>query len=166
MPREECACRDKYDVPAPTVRRDKNDIDGLHYIVRNDLEELSPTQREIIHEPHFEEQPRDESAARRGMSPSTYDNHRKASCSRVRDQITAVVDCCAGINLPAWDDRIEEMNQWHAARQRRRASLTKEKRSSSGRDRSNFEGDPSNSRGDAEKNARARDCSICVSTKS
>jgi hypothetical protein len=78
----------------------------------------------------------------------------------------AVVDSCTDIDLPDWYDRIEEMNNRHAARKRRRASREIEKRSSSGGDRSNFEGDRSNSRGDADKNGRARDDAVAVTTES
>ena len=130
------------------------------------MEELSQTQREIIHEAYFEEQPRDEIAARRGISLNTHDNHRKAACRTLRDSMMAVVDFCADIELPDWYDRIEEMNEQHASRQRPRASSKKENRSTFGGDRSNFEGDRSNSRGDAEKNAGARDASVGVTTKS
>jgi RNA polymerase sigma factor (sigma-70 family) len=138
----------KYDAPAPTVRRDKDDLNGLHYILRNHMEDLSPTQREIIEETYFDEQSRDEIAARRGISLNTYDNHRKAACQKLRDSMMAVVDFSADIDLPDWYDRVEEMNKRHAARQRRRVSRKKEKRSSSGGDRSKFEGDRSKSRGD------------------
>jgi hypothetical protein len=137
------------------------------------MEELSQTQREMIHDAHFEEQPQDEIAARRVISLNTYDNHWKAACRRLRDSMTAVVDSCADTELPDWYDRLEEMNKRHAARQRRRASRKKEKCSSSGGDRcnfegdrSNFEGDRSNSRRNRDKNARARDLSVAVTTKS
>jgi hypothetical protein len=58
------------------------------------------------------------------------------------------------------------MNKRHAARQRRRAARKKENRSSSGGDRSNFEDDWSNSRGDADENARAPDYSVELTTES
>jgi RNA polymerase sigma factor (sigma-70 family) len=156
----------KYDAPAPTVRRDKDDLNGLHDILRNHMEDLSPTEREIVEETYFQEQPRDEIAARRGISLNTYDNHRKAACRKLRDSMMAVIDFSTDIDLPDWYDRIEEMNKRHSARQRRRASRKKENRSSSGGDRSKFEGDRSNSRGDREKNERARDEPIAVATES
>lgn len=163
----------KYDAPAPTVRDAQDDLDGLHNILCNHMEELSQTQREIIQETYFEEQPRDEIVARRGISSNTYDNHRKAACSRLRDSMMAVVDFATDIDLPVWYDRIEEMNKRHAARQRRRASRKNAKCSSSGGDHSNFEGDHSNfegdrsnSGGDAAKNGRARDDLVRVATKS
>lgn len=156
----------------PTVRRDEDDLNGLRYIIRKHLAELSQTQREIIQEAFLEEQPRDAIAARRGINLNIYDNHRKAASRTLRDAMTAVVDLCADTDLPDWYDRIEEMNKRHAASHRRRASRKKEKRSSSGDDRSNFEGDRSNfegdrtnSREDRDKNARAPDLSVVVATK-
>jgi RNA polymerase sigma factor (sigma-70 family) len=156
----------KYDMPAPTVRRPQDDLNGLHYILRSHLEDLSQTQREIIHEAYFEEQPRDEIAERRGISVYTYDNHRKAACQKLRDSMMAVVDLLSDLDLSDWYDRIEEMSKRHAASQRRRASRKKEKRSSSRGDRIDFEGDRSNSRGAADTNARARDESEPVAAES
>jgi hypothetical protein len=151
------------------------------------MEELSQTQREILHEADVEEQPQDEIAARRGISLNTYDNHRKAACRTLRDSMPVVVDFSTDIDLPGWYDRIEEMNERHAARQRRLASRKKQNPSTSGGDRSNFEGDRSNfegdrsnfegdrsnfegdrsnSRGAREKNGRARDKSVRVATES
>jgi hypothetical protein len=130
------------------------------------MEELSQTQREMIHDAHFEEQPQDEIAARRVISLNTYDNHWKAACRRLRDSMTAVVDSCADTELPDWYDRLEEMNKRCGARQRRRASRKKENRSNSGGDRSNFEENQSNSRGAREKKGRAPDVSVAVTTES
>jgi DNA-binding CsgD family transcriptional regulator len=148
------------------VRRAKDDLNGLHDILRSHLEDLSPTQREIILETYFEEQSRDDIAERRGISLNTYDNHRKAACSRLRDSMMAVVEFSTDIDLPDWYDRIEEMSKRHAARQRRRASCKKEKRSTAEGDRSNFEGDRFNSRGNRKKNARVADDSIVLPTES
>ena len=156
----------KYNAPAPTLRRAGDDLDGLHYILRSHVEELAQTQREIIHDAYFEEQPREEIAARRGISLNTYDNYRKAACRRLRDSMTAVGDRSTVIDLPDWYDRLEEMNERHAARQRRRASSKKEKRSNSGGERSNFEENQSNSRGAREKNGRAPGTSVGVTTES
>jgi DNA-directed RNA polymerase specialized sigma24 family protein len=156
----------EYDAPAPTVRRARDDLDGLHYILRCHMEDLSQTQREIIEEAYFQQLSRNDIAARHGISLNTYDNHRKAACRKLRDSMMAVVDFATDIDLPDWYDRIEEMNKRHAARQRRRASRKKVNRSNSGGDRSNFEGDRSNFRRDADKNARARDLSVAVATKS
>ena len=139
----------KYDAPVPTVRRAEDDLDGLHYILRSHMDDLSQAEREIIDEAYFQEQPRNKIAARRGISLNTYDNQRKAACRKLRDSMMAVVDFCHDMDLPGWYDRIEDMSKRYAARQRRRASGAKVNRSSSGGDRSNFEGDPSNSRGDA-----------------
>jgi DNA-binding CsgD family transcriptional regulator len=149
----------KYDEPAPSFSRAKDDLNGLHYILRNHFDGPSQTQREIILATYFEGQSRDEIAARRGISLNTHDSHRKAACSRLRDSMIAVVDFSTDIDLPDWYDRIEEMS-------RRYASGKKEKRSSSGGDRSNFEDDRSNSRRDRDKHARARDRSIVVGTES
>ena len=92
--------RGKYDVPAPTVRRAQDDLNGLHCILRNHIEDLSQTQREIIQETYFEGQSRDEIAARRGIGRNTYDNHRKAACQRLRDAMMAVVDFCNDKDFP------------------------------------------------------------------
>ena len=128
----------KYDAPVTTVWSDNDDINGLHYILRNHMEDLSQTQREIIEETYFQGEPRHEIAARRGISMYTYDNHRKAACSKMRESLMAVVDGFRDIDLPYWYDRVAEMNTRHAAKQRRRAARKKEKPSSSGGDHSNF----------------------------
>jgi DNA-directed RNA polymerase specialized sigma24 family protein len=141
--------RGTYDAPAPTVRGAKDDLNGLHDILRSHMEDLSQTQREIIDEAYFKELPRDEIAARRGISLNTYDNHKKAACRKLRDSMMAVAAFSTDIDLPDWYDRIEEMGKRHAARQQRRASRKKEIRSSAGGDRSKFEDDASNSRRDA-----------------
>lgn len=163
----------KYDAPAPTVRRAQNDLNGLHYILRSHMDDLSPTEREIIDETYFQELSRDEIATRRGISLNTYDNHRKAACRKLRDSMTAIVDFFPDLDLPDWYDRVEEMSKRHAASQRRRASRKKVKRSSSRGDRSNFEGDcsnferdQSNPRGIAEQNAGAADDSVVLATES
>ena len=128
----------KYDESAPTVRRAKDELDGLHDVLRNHLDDLSQTQREIIDDAYFHEEARHEIAARRGISMYTYDNHRKAACSKMRESLMAVVDGFRDIDLPYWYDRVAEMNTRHAAKQRRRAARNKEKPSSSGGDHSNF----------------------------
>ena len=156
----------KYDAPAPTVRRAKDDLNGLHDILRSHMEELSQTQREIILDTYFEGQSREEIAARRGITLNTYDNHRKAACAKLRDSMMAVVDFLPDLDLPDWYDRVEEMSKRHAASQRRRASRRKEIRSSSGGDRSSFEDDHSSSRCDAEGNAGAADESAPVAIES
>jgi DNA-binding CsgD family transcriptional regulator len=121
----------KYGARAPTVRRARDDLDRLHYILRSHMQELTQTEREISHDAYFEEHARYEIAARRGISLSSCDNHWKAACRKLRDSMMAVVDSCTDIDLPDWYGRIEEMNKRHVARQRRRASRKKEKRSSS-----------------------------------
>jgi len=130
--------RGKYDAPVTTGPRDNDDINGLHYILRNHLEDLSQTQREIIDETYFQEEPRHEIAARRGISMYTYDNHRKAACSKMRESLMAVVDFSTDIDLPDWYDRVGEMNTRHVLKQRRRAARKREKRSTSGGDHSTF----------------------------
>ena len=153
-------------MPAFTVRRAEDDLEGLHDVLHGHRDDLSETQRETIDETSFHEEPRHRIAERRGITMNTFDNHRKASCSTLRDAMTAVVDFCAYIDLPDCYDRIAETNERYAARKPRRAFRKKEKRSSSGGDRSNFEGDASNSRRDADKNARAADLSVGLTTKS
>lgn len=140
--------RGKYDAPAPTVQRAKDDLNGLHYILRSHMEDLTEAEREIIDETYFQEETRHVIAERRGISLNTYDNQRKAGCRKLRESMMAVADFSAEIDLPDWYDRAEEMNKRCAAKQRRRACNKKEKRSKVGGDRSNFEDDPSNSRGD------------------
>jgi RNA polymerase sigma factor (sigma-70 family) len=140
----------KYDAPAPTVQCAEDDPNALYYILRNHMEDLSPTQREIFIETYFEEQPREEIAARRGISLNTYDNHRKAACSKLCASIMGVVDLATHIDLPDWYVRIGKMIKRHAAKQQRRASSKKEKCSNSGGKRSNSGGERSNSRGEAE----------------
>jgi DNA-directed RNA polymerase specialized sigma24 family protein len=156
----------KYDAPAPAVRRAKDDLNGLHDILLSHMEDLSPTQREIILETYFEEQSREDIAERRGISLNTYDNHRKAACSKLRDSMMAVVEFSTDIDLPDWYDRIEEMSKRHAARQRRRASRKKEKRSTAEGDRPRFEGDRSKSRRNRERNARVAEDSVVLTTES
>jgi RNA polymerase sigma factor (sigma-70 family) len=141
---------DMYDAPAPTMRRAKDDLNGLHDILLSHMEDLSQAEREIIHEAYFEEQPRDEIAARRGISLNTYDNHRKAACRKLRDSMMEVVDFATDIDLPDWYDRIAKMSKRHAAKQRRRASRKKENRSNSEGNPSNLEGDRPNRRADAD----------------
>jgi len=139
-----------YDAPAPAVRRAKDDLDGLHHILHNHMEDLSETQREILLEAYFEEQSPDEIAARRGITLNTYHNHRKAALNKLRESLMEVVDFCNDdIDLPGWYDRVEEMNKRHSARQRRRAARKQENHSKSGGNRSRFEGDASRSRRDA-----------------
>ena len=139
----------KYDAPAPTVRRAEDDLNGLHYILRNHIEDLSQTEREIIEETYFQGASRHEIAARRGISLNTYDNHKKAACRKLRESLMAIVDGFSDLDLPQWYDRAGEMNERHSARQRRRAACKKENRSNFEGDGSNFEGDASNSRRDA-----------------
>jgi len=113
------------------------------------MDDLSPTQRDIIDETAFQEAPRHKIAARSGITVNTYHNHRKAAFNTLRDSMMAVVDFSTDIDPPDWYDRIAEMNKRNTARQRRCAANKQENRSSSGGDRSNFEGDASNSRRDA-----------------
>ncbi|MFL5612480.1 MAG: RNA polymerase sigma factor [Gemmatimonadaceae bacterium] len=138
----------KYDAHAPTVQRATDDLNGLCYIIHSHMEDLSQTQREIIDEAYSKELPRDEIVARRGISPNTYDNHKKAAFRKLRDSMTAVAASTTDIDLRDWYDLIEEMSKRHAAKQQRRASRKKEKRSSAGGDRSKVEDDASNSRRD------------------
>lgn len=165
--------RGNYDASAPAVRRAKHDLNGVHDILRSHLDDVSQTQRDITLEAYFEEQSPDKIVGRRGSSLNDRDNHRKAPCSRLRDSITSVVDSCADRYLRAWYDRVEEMNEQHAASQRRRAARNRENRSSFGGDCSNFGGDPSNfegdasnSRSDAEKIGHAPGDSVLVTTES
>jgi len=163
----------KYDAPAPTVRRAKDDFDGLHDILGDHLEEMSQTQREVIDDEFLEGRTGAKIAARRGIRMNSCDTQRRAAFLTRRDSMTTVADLSTVIDLPNGYGRIEEMSKRDAARKRRRATGKKENRSSSRGDRSNFEadrssfeGDASNSRRDAEQNVRAGDVSVALPPKS
>jgi DNA-directed RNA polymerase specialized sigma24 family protein len=138
----------KYDAPAPTERRAKDDVDELYQIIRCHLDDLSHARREIIVETFFEGRKRAEVAARHGISVYTYDNHLQAAFRSLRDSMTQVVDISSDLDRPHWYDVVEKLSERHAAARLRRVSGKKGKRSTSEGDRSNFEGDRSNFEGD------------------
>jgi len=158
--------RGKYDALAPTVRRAKDDFDGLHDILGDHLEEMSQTQREVIDDEFLEGRTGAKIAARRGIRMNSCDTQRRAAFLTRRDSMTTVADLSTVIDLPNGYGRIEEMSKRDAARKRRGAAGKKENRSTFGGDRSSFEGDASNSRGDAHKNERAGDVSVAFPTES
>jgi len=146
----------EYDAPAPIERREKDDLDELNRILRAHLADLSPTQREIIDETFFMKRKRAVVAARRGISPSTYDNHLQAAFRALRESMTDVVDVSTDVDRSVWYDRIEELRERHAVKRLRRVSAKKGKRSTSGGERSNLEGERSNLGGERSNSAHER----------
>jgi DNA-directed RNA polymerase specialized sigma24 family protein len=92
--------RGKYDAPAPTVRRAEDDLDGIHHILGDHLEDVPQTQREIIADEFFEGWKGANIAERRGISANTSDTHRKAAFRTRRDSITTVPDFSTEIDHP------------------------------------------------------------------
>ena len=138
----------KYDAPAPTQRRDKDDLDALHQILQNHLEDLSQMQYEIIVETFFEKRKRAEIAARHGISVSTYDNHLQAAFRSLRGSLKGVVDIARGMDISPWYDLVDELLERHVAAQRHRVSRKKG-------ERSNCEGERSTATRERGKNSRA-----------
>jgi len=128
-----------YDAPVPTVSRDKDDLNGLHYILRNHMEDLSQTQREILVESFFKEEKRADIAARRGITESTYDNHRQAAFKALRESLAVDVEVSTGIDRSTWYDLVEELIERRAASLRGRSSSKKGKRPNSERKGGNLE---------------------------
>ena len=137
-----------YDAPVPSVRRDKDDLNGLHYILRTHMEDLSQTQREILVESFFKEEKRADIAARRGITESTYDNHRQAAFKALRESLAVDVEVSTGIDRSAWYDLVEELIERRAASLRGRSSSKKGKRPNLERKRGNLEGKRRNPRGE------------------
>ena len=134
---------------------DSADLDELHEILRNHLEDLSQTQYDIIVETFYEKRKRAEVAARHGISVSTYDNHLQAAFRTLRASLKGVVDISRDMDLSPWYDRAEELLERHAAAQLRRVPGKNGKPSSSEGEGRNIEGDRSNIERDRGKSARA-----------
>lgn len=125
------------------ARRPLDDLHNLNNILRSQLDKLPPAQREIIEETFFEGRTRAQIVARRGISTSTYDNHLQAAYRALRSAMMEVVKTSKGADRPSWYDLVEVLNERHAAKQRRRTSREKGKRSTSQPERSTFKGEAS-----------------------
>jgi RNA polymerase sigma factor (sigma-70 family) len=130
----------QYDAPAAAARRDQDDVNQLHQILKRHLDDRSQAQREILVERFYKEGKRADIAARRGISASTYDNHRQAAFKALRDSLAADVNKSTGVDRSIWYDRIEELIERRAAREQGRSASTKGKRSSSEGKSGTFEG--------------------------
>jgi hypothetical protein len=116
---------------------------NLNTILRSQLGKFPPAQRKIIEETFFDGRTRAQIVARRGISASTYDNHLQAAYRALRTAMMEVVKSFKGADRPCWCDLVEVLNERHAAKQRRRTSCEKGKRSTSQHERSSFKGEAS-----------------------
>jgi len=119
----------------------RNEISSV--ILRSQLDKLPPAQREIIEETFFEGRTRAQIVARRGISTSTDDNHLQAANRALRTAMMEVVKSSKRADRPYWYDLVEVLNERHAAKQLRRKSREKGKRSTSQHERSSFKGEAS-----------------------
>jgi hypothetical protein len=117
----------KYDAPAATSRREQDDVEQLRHILERHLDNLSQARREILVESFFGEGKRADIAARRGITVSTYDNHRQAAFKALRESLTADVEASTGVDRSIWYDRVEELIERRAARLRGGSSSDKHK---------------------------------------
>jgi DNA-binding CsgD family transcriptional regulator len=141
---------------APVPRRPLDDLDTLNTILRSQLDKLSPAQREIIEETFLEGRTRAQIVARRGMSTSTHDNHLQAAYRALRRAMMDVVKTSKGADRPSWYDLVEVLNERHAAKQLRRTSCEKGKRSTSQHERSSSQHERSSFTGEASTGAPER----------
>jgi len=77
---------------------------------------------------------------RRGISESTYDNDLQAAYRSLRTGMMAVVETSTDFDRPYWYDLVETLNGRHTARELRRTSRKKGKRSTYQHERSSFTG--------------------------
>jgi Zn-finger nucleic acid-binding protein len=117
----------KYDAPAAKSRREQDDVEQLRHILERHLDKLSQARREILVESFFGEGKRADIAARRGITVSTYDNHRQAAFKALRESLAADVEASTGIDRSIWYDRVEELIERRAARLRGGSSSDKHK---------------------------------------
>jgi DNA-directed RNA polymerase specialized sigma24 family protein len=136
-----------YDAPTAASRRDQDDLDQLHQILELHLDDLSDAQREILVESFFEAGKRADIAARRGITKSTYDNHRQAAFKALRESLALDVEVSTGIDRSIWYDHVEELLERRAARLRGLSSSKKGKRSNPKRESANPEGKRDNPEG-------------------
>ena len=80
---------------------------------------------------------------RRGISASSYDNHLQAAYRALRTAMMEVVEISTAFDRPSWYDLVDILNKRHAAKQLRRQSPRKGKRSTSQHERSAFTGEAS-----------------------
>ncbi|HZI42694.1 MAG TPA: hypothetical protein VFD67_13345, partial [Gemmatimonadaceae bacterium] len=80
---------------------------------------------------------------RRAISESTYDNHLQAAYRSLRTGMMAVVEISTNFDRPSSYDLVEILNGRHAAKQLRRTSRKKGKRSTYQHERSSFTGEAS-----------------------
>jgi hypothetical protein len=137
----------KYAAPAPAARREQDDVEQLRHILERHLDDLSHAQREILVESFFDEEKRADIAARRGMTESTYDNHRQAAFRALRESLAVDVEASTDIDRSIWYDRVEELIERRAARLRGHSSSKKGKRSNSKGKRGNARGEGTNAEG-------------------
>ena len=143
----------KYDAPMAAARRKQDSVVQLHQILKLHLYGLSKAQREILVESFFDEAKRADIAARRGITESTYDNHRQAAFKALRESLTADVEAAIGVDRSIWYDLIEELIERRAARLDGRSSSKKGKGDNSAGKRGNSEGKRGNSEDEA-RNSR------------
>jgi len=109
------------------ARNDQDDIDELHQILKRHLDDLSPAQGEILVESFFEEGKRADIAARRGMTESTYDDHRQTAFKALRESLAVDVEVSAAIDRSIWYDHLEELIERRVVRLRGCSSSKKGK---------------------------------------
>jgi len=95
------------------------------------------------HETFFEQRKRAEVAQRLGISACTYDNHLQAAYRALRTGMMEVVEISTDFDRPSSYDLVEILNGRHAAKQLRRTSRKKGKRSTYQHERSSFTGEAS-----------------------
>lgn len=91
----------------------------------------------------LEERERTNIAARQGMSLSTHDNQLQAARPALHTGSMTIVEGSTDVDRPSWYDLVEILNERHAARQLRRTTRAKHKRSRYQHERSMSEGDAS-----------------------
>ena len=144
------------------ARREQDEVEQLRQILERHLDDLSEPQREILVESFFEGGKRADIAAHRGITVSTYDNHRQAAFKALRESLAAEAKASTGIDRSIWYDRVEELIERRAARLQDRSSSKKGKSSTSKANAPALEANASasegirdSSRGDAHSGERA-----------
>ena len=112
-------------------------------ILRAHIDELTPAQREIRDEIFFDGRTRAQIVERRGMSAPTYDKHLQPASRALRTGLMEMIEISTDLGRPSSYDRIELVNERHAAKQLRRPSWRKGKRSTSQHKRSSFQDEAS-----------------------
>jgi len=117
-------------------------------------------------ETFFEQRKRAEVAQRLGISACTYDNHLQAAFRSLRTGMMEVVELSTDFDRPYWYDLVEILSERHTAKQLRRQSRRKGKRSTSQHERSSFTGEASTVAAERGKIARERAASAASAAKS